>query len=768
MNFEGIKKYRKYLIIMWVIFLLGLFSIPTFFYFVSKGALGKLPTSEKIENPKANLASEVFSADGQLIGKFYTQNRTRIEYEDLSPNIVNALISTEDERYRRHPGIDLEGTFRAIAFLGKRGGGSTITQQLALNLFAKRSRSIVGRIKQKLQEYVVAVQLEKNYTKEEIIALYLNQVDFVNNAVGIKSASNIYFNKEPKDLDVNEAAMIVGMLKNPSLYNPLRREELTKDRRNTVLNQMVRNNKLSTEGRDTLKLKPLGVSYTKVDHIEGLAPYFRSTLAQELRAWANTQQKADGEHYNIYRDGLKIYTTIDSRMQKYAEEAVNEHLREHQKKFFYEFKTYQKGFWKDEQGKALLESAIKQSDAYKDMKAAGATEKEIDKFLNTKKELTVFTYDGIVDTTLTPLDSIKHHKLFLHTGFMVMDPHTGHVKAWVGGIDFETFKYDHANKKTKRLAGSTFKPILYSLAVDNGWSPCMKIPNLPVTIITATGEGWTPANAGNHKYGDPANFTLKQCLATSTNTCAAYIMKDIGPDAMVEQAKRMGMQSNPVPVPSLALGTTEVSLWEMMHIYSTFVNAGSSTQPIYISKIEDKNGTVIEQFITESKKVMSEQTAHIMLEMLKGVTNPGLRGTATRVKWEYKLPGDIAGKTGTTNDHTDGWFMGLTPNLIGGAWVGCDDQALRFHTLGNGSGGKMAMPIWAKFFQKAFKDKELGLDPEATFFMPKVPIEIELDCDVYNVVTPADGTSDPADPFETEEGGGAATPTNSDLEDEFE
>lgn len=763
MNLDGIKTYKKYLTIIWSLFFVGLFSIPIFFFLVGKGLLGPLPTSDKIENPKANLASEVYSADGVLIGKFYTQNRTRVEFEELSPNIVNALISTEDERFKKHSGVDLEGTFRAIIFMGRKGGGSTITQQLALNLFNKRATSKIGRIKQKLQEYVLAIRLEKSYTKEEIIALYLNTVDFVNNAVGIKSAANVYFNAEPQDLDVNQAAIIVGMLKNPSLYNPLRRAELTRDRRNTVLGQMVKNNKLDKVARDTLAAKPLEIKYTKIDHIEGLAPYFRSTLAQELRDWANTQKKADGENYNIYRDGLKIYTTIDSRMQKYAEEAVHEHLMEHQEKFFYEFKTYQKGFWDEPQGKVVLNSALKQSDAYKTLKEEGASKKEIETYFDTEKEMTIFSHNGNIDTVMTPLDSIKYHKLFLHTGFLVMNPANGHIKAWVGGIDFEHFKFDHADKKTKRLAGSTFKPILYSLAIDNGWSPCMKIQNVPVTIYTPSGP-WTPKNAGNHKYG--GWYTLKECLAKSVNTCAAYIMSQIGPELMVQQAKNMGMQSDPLPVPSLALGTTEVSLWEMMHIYSTFVNAGSSTQPIYISKIEDKNGTEIQRFITERKEVMSEQTAHIMLELMKGVTNPGLGGTATRIKWYYKIPGEVAGKTGTTNDHTDGWFMGLTPNLIGGVWVGCDDQALRFRTLGNGSGGRMAMPIWAKFFQKAYEDKELGLDPNATFFTPSVPIEIEMDCAAYNRVHPNPGNS-PSDVFD-DESDDPGIPSNNGLENEFE
>jgi len=713
---------------MWIVFFSGLISIPVFFFLVGLGLLGKLPSSEKIENPKANLASEVFSSDGVVLGKYYTQNRTRVEYEELSPNVVNALIATEDERFRKHSGVDIYSTFRAVVFLGKRGGGSTITQQLALNLFDERATSVPQRIKQKIKEQVLAIRLEKRYTKDEIIALYLNTIDFVNNAVGIKSASNVYFNVEPIDLSVTQAATLVGMLQNPSRFNPNKYPERTVIRRNVVLNQMVKNKFLTESVKDSLMQTPLNLKFNRVDHIEGLAPYFRSTLAGELKSWASKNKKADGSNYDIYRDGLKIYTTINSTMQKYAEEAVQEHLKEHQARFFQEHKYSQKSFWQSAQGKVIIDKGIKQSEAYTSLKNSKSTEKEIKEYFDTPKEMSIFSYDGPIDTLLSPLDSIKYHKMFLHPGFLVMDPENGHIKAWVGGVDFEYFKFDHAEKHTKRLAGSTFKPILYSLAIDNGWSPCMKIKNVPVTIYTETGEAWTPKNAGGG-YG--GWLTLKQCLAQSVNTCAAYIMSQIGPVAMVEQAKRMGMDSNPIPVPALALGAADVSLWEMMQIYSTFVTGGSSTQPIYIDKIEDKNRTVIQRFITERKEVMSEQTAYIMLELLKGATDPALRGTAARIRSYYKIPGDVAGKTGTTNDHTDGWFMGMTPNLMAGVWVGCDDQALRFKSLGNGAGGRMAMPIWALFFQKAFADKTLELDPNAKFFYPKSPIDIELDCAEY-------------------------------------
>jgi penicillin-binding protein 1A len=753
---EGKNTYERYKRIIWTTFFGGLLFIPFFFFLVSLGLLGRLPSSEKIENPKANLASEVFSEDGIVLGKYYTQNRTRVEYEELSPNVVNALIATEDERFRKHSGIDFWGTLRAIVYLGSKGGGSTITQQLALNLFAKRASSIPKRIIQKIKEYVLAVRLEKSYTKDEILALYLNTIDFVNNAVGIKSAANVYFNVEPKELSITQAATLVGMLQNPSLYNPVKRPERALQRRNIVLNQMVKSKYLTAAERDSLMKTPLDLKFNKVDHIEGLAPYFRSTLANELKDWASKNKKADGSNYDIYRDGLKIYTTINSKMQKYAEESVYEHLKEHQVRFFQEHKYSQTSFWKSEQGKVIIEKGMKQSEAYQSLKTSNATEKEIKDYFNTPKEMSIFSYDGAIDTVLSPLDSLKYHKMFLHPAFIVMDPENGHIKAWVGGVDFEYFKFDHAEKNTKRLGGSTFKPILYSLAIDNGWSPCMKINNVPVTIYTETGEAWTPKNAGS--YG--GWLTLKQCLARSVNTCAAYIMSQIGPGAMVEQAKRMGLQSNPKPVPSLALGTADVSLWEMMQIYSTFVTGGSSTQPIYIDRIEDKNGTVIQRFITERKEVMSEQTAHVMLEMLKGPIDPAMKGTATRIKTYYQIPGDVAGKTGTTNDHTDGWFMGMTPNLMAGVWVGCDDQALRFKTLGNGAGGRMAMPIWGLFFQKVFADKSLNLDPNAKFFIPKAPIDIEMDCAEYERLNP----SEVKFPFGDE---GSSSETQ-DLNNEFE
>ncbi len=730
------KKNRKFSMfwpVLWLGFIGVLLFIPLFFLFISKGGLGPLPDFEELENPQSNLASEIYSVDSVLLGKFYIDNRTNVSYEDLSQNLINALISTEDKRYRKHAGIDLEGTARMLFFMGRKGGGSTITQQLSKLLFTKGSKSRIQRIKQKLQEYVIAIRLERSYTKNEIIAMYLNTFDFINGAVGIKSASKIYFNTTPEDLTESQAATLVGMLKNPSLYNPISRNEKFReyalDRRNVVLFLMKEQSHIDQTQFDTLSVKPLNTKYTKVDHIEGLAPYFRSVLAEYLKEWCTNNLKVDGSQYNIYKDGLKIYTTVHSKMQRYAEEAVKEHLSELQDAFYNQFKRYRYWKpWKEDDGKKVLNLALKNNETYKALKKKGAPKDSIDRVMNRQRKMEVFTWDGKVDTTMSILDSIKHYKMFLQTGFMAMEPSTGYVRAWVGGIDFEHFKYDHVNINTKRQVGSTFKPILYALAVDNGWSPCLKIPNVPVTIYTETGDPWTPKNSDRDGYG--GEISLKKCLAKSKNNCAAYIVKNLGPYALAEMAKRMGVMSPLTPVYSLALGSADISLTEMMTVYSTFVNGGVRTTPVFINRIEDKNGNTIQTFPSEQVEVMSEVTAHIMLEMMKGVVNAG--GTAASVKFRYNIPGDVAGKTGTTNNHTDGWFMGVTPELMAGAWVGCDDPFLRFRELRYGAGGKMAMPIWAKFFQKSFADKSLGLNKEGTFFEPKQELNIEWDCSLHN------------------------------------
>lgn len=728
---EEFKKYLKKVPLKiklpWMILVGIIVFIPIFFLLVSIGLFGKLPDFEELENPNSNLASQIYSEDSVLLGNIYIDNRTNVNYEDISPNVVNALISTEDVRYRQHAGIDIRGSIRAMIFLGKKGGGSTITQQLSKMMFHKRPKSTIARIFQKFKEYVIAIRLERSYTKDEIIALYLNQFDFINHAVGINNAARVYFNKLPSELAIQEAAMLVGMLQNPSYYNPLRREEQTLNRRNTVLKQMRKAKHISRSEFDSLKALPLGINHTKIDHVQGLAPYFRSILTDYLKKWAKENRKIDGTEYNIYKDGLKIYTTINSRMQKYAEEAVKQHLTEMQAIFFGQFKRYPSYKpWDEKEGQRILNNEIKIHPTYKNLVKNNASKEEIDKELNKKKMQRVFTWQGIKDSNISIIDSIKHHKMFLQTGFMAMEPETGHVKAWVGGTNFEYFKYDHVNANTKRQVGSTFKPILYALAVDNGWSPCLKVPNVPVTIYTETGKPWTPKNAGGSFGGE---ISLKSALAKSQNNIAAYLVKHLGPYALKDMAERMGVTSKMEPVYSLALGSADVSLTEMMTVYSTFVNGGFKTTPIFITRIEDKNGNVLQTFPVNKSEVLSEQTAFIMLEMLKGPVSAG--GTAARIKGSYQIPGDVAGKTGTTNNHTDGWFMGMTPNLMAGVWVGCDDPFLRFRELAYGAGGKMAMPIWALFFQKVFSDKKLNMNKEATFFKPKGEITIEWDCSKY-------------------------------------
>lgn len=752
---ESLKKYFEgkplKIKLPWFLLIGTVVFIPIFFLLVSIGLFGKLPDFEDLENPISNLASEIYTEDSVLLGNIYIDNRTNVQYGDISPNIVNALIATEDSRYYSHSGIDLRGTLRAMFFLGSKGGGSTITQQLSKMMFHKKPQSTIARIFQKIKEYLIAVRLERSYTKEEIIALYLNQFDFVNHAVGINNASKVYFSKLPSELDIQEAAMLVGMLQNPSLYNPLRRAELTLGRRNTVLLQMKKADNITKAQFDSLVTLPLGIHHTKIDHIQGLAPYFRSILTEFLKDWAKNNRKLDGSEYNIYKDGLKIYTTINSRMQKYAEEAVKEHLTEMQKIFFGQFKRFPSYKpWDETEGVRVLTQEIKIHPTYKALQKQKASKEEIDKAMNTKKIQRVFTWEGIKDSNISIIDSIKHHKMFLQTGFMATEPSTGSVKAWVGGINFEYFKYDHVNINTKRQVGSTFKPILYALAVDNGWSPCLRVPNVPVTIYTETGEPWTPKNAGGVPFG--GDITLKKALAKSQNNIAAYLVKNLGPHALKEMAERMGVTSKMDPVYSLSLGSADVSLTEMMTVYSTFVNGGFRTTPIFVTRIEDKNGNIIQSFPVNKSEVLSEQTAFIMLEMLKGVVTAG--GTAARIKGSYEIPGDVAGKTGTTNNHTDGWFMGMTPNLMAGVWVGCNDPFLRFKELGYGAGGRAAMPIWALFFKKVFADNKLKMDKEATFFKPKGELTIEWDCSKYS-------SSNARESFEN-------APEGIDLDNEFE
>ena len=684
--------------------------------------LGKLPDITELENPESQIASEVFSTDEVLLGKIFTQNRSNVNYDRLPDHLVKALLATEDVRFRKHAGVDVRGTIRAVAYLGRKGGASTITQQLAKNLFHTRPSSSFARITQKLKEWNIAIKLERLYTKNEIAAFYLNTVEFVHGAFGIKSCAKTYFNKEVEDLSIEEAAVIVGMLKNPSRLNPKSHPNDSKKRRNVVIRQMEKYDFITSAVADSLVQMPIQLEFAQTDHNSGLATYLREQIKMELKKWTNDNPKVNGEKYDIYRDGLKIHTTIDSKMQAHAEAAVTEHLTEHQKKLFKQYKDKDpyKGF------EILWENIVKNQPRYKYYRTQGMNHDEAKAEMEKPIQMTVFTWKGEKDTLMSPMDSIRHHRMHLQAGFMVMDPKTGEIKAWVGGANHKYFKYDHVHKQATRQIGSTFKPFLYSVAIDNGYSPCFEVLDIQ-HCIEANKKLWCPKNSDNEYSG--TKFTLYKGLQTSTNSISAYLMKEIGPVPVANQAKRMGITSTIDPVPSIALGTPDVSVIEMVGAYSAFANKGVYTKPIFIARIEDKYGNVLQDFTTEKTDVLSEQTAYIMTKMLRNVIDGG---TGVRVRYKYGLEGQIAGKTGTTDDHSDGWFIGMYPQLIGGVWVGCDDRFIRFRGITNGQGASMALPIWAKFFKKIQADESIDFDMNAAFPSPDGPINIELDCSKFN------------------------------------
>ena len=683
---------------------------------------GELPDITELENPESQIASEVYSTDEVLLGKIFTQNRSNINFDQLPDHLIDALLATEDIRFRNHAGVDVRGTVRAVAFLGKRGGASTITQQLAKNLFHKRPKSTIARIIQKLKEWNIAAKLERLYTKDEIAAFYLNTVEFVHGAFGVKSCARTYFNKEVEDLSIEESAVIVGMLKNPSRLNPKSHPNDSKHRRNVVLRQMEKYDFLSTEQADSLVQKPIDLQFAQTDHNTGLATYLREQIKMELKDWANDNLKPDGSKYDIYKDGLKIHTTINAKMQEHAEAAVKEHLTDHQKKLFkqYKGKDPYKGF------ETIWANIVKNSDRYKSLRAQGMNHNEAKAEMEKPIEMTVFTWEGEKDTLMSPVDSLRHHRMHLQAGFMVVDPISGEIRAWVGGANHKYFKYDHVNQRATRQIGSTFKPFLYSVAIDNGYSPCFEVLDIQ-HCIEANRKLWCPKNSNNKYSGE--KFTLFKGLQTSTNSISVYLMNEIGPVAVDSLVKRMGITSNIDPVPSIALGTPDISVFEMVGSYTAFANKGVYTKPYFISRIEDKYGNVLQEFTTEKKDVLSEQTAHIMTKMLRNVVD---YGTGIRLRYKYKIEGAVAGKTGTTDDHSDGWFIGMYPQLIGGAWVGCDDRFIRFRGITNGQGAAMALPIWAKFFTKIREDKSIDFDINASFPEPDVPLAIELDCSQYN------------------------------------
>jgi penicillin-binding protein 1A len=734
------SRYRK--ILLWLIITSPFFGLFLLVNLTAMGVFGDLPTFEQLENPKNNLATEIISEDGIVLGKYFFENRSRASYNEIPENLINAFISTEDVRFRNHSGIDGRALLRAIygALTGKSssGGASTITQQLSKMLFTDKPSSGIDRVMQKLKEWIISGQLEKRYTKEEILTMYLNRFDWVNNAVGIKSASQVYFNKAPIDLNVSESAMLVGMLKNPSYYNPNRRMELTQGRRNIVLSQMKKYEVISDSLYDTLVQQPIILNFKKASHNEGLAPYFREYFRGELKKWCATHTKPDGTNYNAYTDGLKVYTTINSRLQQFAEEGMRTHISSLQKDFNTHWKGYTKAPYPDdfewEQIDEIIDQGMRRSERYRKLKKAGKSIKEIKSIFKKKVQMTLFSWDGEIDTLLSPRDSIKYNKFFIHSGMMSMDPKTGHVKAYVGGINYKHFKYDHV-KIGKRQVGSTFKPFLYSLAMQEGYTPCSEVSNVPVVFDKTRWrleKDWVPKNSGDEF--DEMSLTLKFGLANSINTVTAYIMKQFGPHAVVDLAKKIGIHSKILAVPSLCLGTFDLSVYEMVGAYSTFVNKGVWTEPIFVTRIEDKNGVVLENFLPKTQEAMSKETADLMVRMLQGVVDgvyspaAGVtRGTGVRLRFKYGFENEMGGKTGTTQNQSDGYFMGITPNLVTGVWSGCEDRAAHFRTIHYGQGANMALPVFAEYMQRVYADTlESGIYP-IDFDIPK-SVDLKLDC----------------------------------------
>ncbi|HEY8400757.1 MAG TPA: transglycosylase domain-containing protein [Cytophagaceae bacterium] len=741
------KSPQKIVKILWISFASGLVLLMLFVFSVMINLFnlyGKIPGIEVLENPKSELAAEVFSSDYVSLGKYYrTYNRTPVELSEIAPIVVNTLIATEDVRFYNHSGVDFKGTFSIVfsALMGKKRGGSTITQQLAKNLFKMRdAEEYEGVISNnmlvvKVKEWITAIRLERAYTKKEIMMMYLNTVEFGHNSYGIKAAARKYFNTTPDKLTTEQAALLIGLLKGPSYYSPTRYPERSLNRRNTVLGQLVKYGYLSEADYKIYKEKPLGLKLTADDHNSGLAPYFRNYIKPTLIKWCKENGK------NLYQDGLKIYTTIDSRMQKYAEEAVNKHMSYLQKKFNEHWKG--RAPWTDaefKEVKGFIERLAKQTPTYKQMKKEGHSESEIMKVLNTPVKMTMFTYEGDKEMTMSPIDSIKYVMHFLHTGMMSMDPKTGHIKAWVGDINPEYFKYDHV-KQGKRQPGSTFKPIVYATAMElKNLDPSYQVMDVPVTYTLPDGKTWTPKNS-NGKYSNDY-VSLKQGLARSLNPVSAYLMSLVGPDSVVAYARRMGIESELESGPTLCLGTSDVSVYEMVNAYSVFVNEGYWVKPMFITRIEDKYGNVLEEFKTESRAVLNEQTAYNMVQLLMGsVEESG--GTSTALKHTYKIPGEVGGKTGTTQGNADGWFLGITPDLVSGVWVGGETRQIRFRTMEYGQGAKMALPIWGLYMQKVYADRSIELSKKF-----KVPETISIRQD--STAIPGDSLIDESE-YEREE-----------------
>ena len=741
------RNYRKQIIWTAVVLTGPVWGLTLLLSLTSMGVFGELPNIGQIANPDTKLATEIITEDGETLGTFFRENRTAATFDELSPWLGKALVATEDERFYSHSGVDAKALARAIVYLGSKGGGSTLTQQLAKMQYNEPARNLVERIGQKLGEWIIAVQLERLYTKDEIIALYLNQLDFLYQAVGINSAARVYFNKKPIDLNIEEAAVFVAMAKNPSLYNPKRYPERTKQRRDQVFVQMVKNGMLTVAEKDSLQQIPLQLEFRPQSHTAGLAPYFREYLRGYMKGWIKDYEKRTGRELDLYSGGLKIYTTINAEMQQNAEEAVQEHLGNFQRIFdiIKEDRKYGPFYFDEDPAgnvKRIVDRAMKNTQRYRGMKRRGASQDSIQKAFTTPIPMTVFTWQGDKDTVLSPRDSIIYYKGLYQVGMMSVEPQSGHVKAWVGCNDYQYFKYDHV-KQGKRQVGSTFKPFVYASAIlEKNYSPCMEVPNAKICIEKGEFgliEDWCPSNSDD-KYG--GTKSLKHALANSMNTVTTFLMKQVGPRPVINLARRMGITGDIPEVPSIALGTVDLSVYEMVGSYTTFANKGRYVQPIMVTRIEDKNGVVLEEFTPETRQVMSDRDAYVILKLLMGVTEDG---TGIRLRhdlgknfyrnkavtgYPYKFTNEIAGKTGTTQNNSDGWFMGAVPNLITGVWTGCEDRAA--HMGGGfgtyyGQGATAALPIWAVYMKKNYANPDLGISA-SPFERPKGALGIDVDC----------------------------------------
>ncbi|NOU45942.1 MAG: penicillin-binding protein [Bacteroidales bacterium] len=732
------SNFVKYIIWLWVLFLVFLAGSGIFFYGIANEWFGEMPSFSDLENPQTNLASEVYSADKELLGAYYVENRSNSHYSDLSPDLVNALLAIEDIRFTEHSGIDLKALFRVawgVTTGNSKGGGSTLTQQLAKNLFPRgQNLSNTKLIIRKFQEWVTAIKLEHNYSKQEIIAMYLNTVPFGSHSFGIKSAALTFFNKSPDSLSLEEAALMAGVVNAPTWYSPVRNPERALKRRNLVLQQMMTYGFIKQDVYESVIQKPIDMSsYGIMDHNSGQATYFREFLRGELHKWAATHFKADGKPYDIYKDGLKIYTTINSKMQRYAEEAIREHLGgDLQPNFYAHWKhhSYAPFVFPDQdiatEVDKIMTQAMKRSDRYRYMKKAGASNDEIAQAFRMPVRMRVFSWRGNVDTIMTPMDSIRYYKFFLMASMMSVESKTGFVRTYVGGNDYRFFQYDHVTQ-SRRQVGSTFKPFLYTLAMQEGeYTPCYKVPNISYSVQLFDGTYWEPKNSSDERLGE--EVTLKWALANSNNWISAYLIKRFSPESVIQMARKMGVTSPIDAVPAIALGTPDLTLYEMVGAMNTFANKGVYIKPIFVTKIEDKHGNIIERFVAEKNEALDEITAYKMIELMKGVVE---EGTARRLQFKYGLTNPIAGKTGTTQNQSDGWFMGITPDLTTGVWVGAEDRSVHFRTITMGQGANMALPIFGIFMQKVYADRSLHIS-QGEFDRPLSDVSLDFDCDRYD------------------------------------